>query len=149
MSPNGDMKPTPTEFVILKHLWQVGPQSQSEIHHSVQAQLQWSRSSTRKTIERMYDKGMLSTKDSHGTRLYKAKVKKVPTIAIMIQNFASTVLGLEGPLPVANLMKSHVLNAEELIELEHYLNAVSAQDDTETDKPYHVPLPSSQKGEPS
>ncbi len=141
------MKPTPTEFVILKHLWQAGPQSQSEIHHSVEAQLQWSRSSTRKTIERMYDKDMLSTSESHGTRLYQAKVKKVPTIATMIQNFASTVLGLEGPLPVSNLMKSHVLNADELVELEHYLKEVSARGDSETDNTKTKPISLHPKGD--
>lgn len=118
------MKPTPTEFVILKHLWQAEPQSQGEIHKAVEVELNWSRSSTRKTVERMFEKGMLRTDEAHGTRIYFAKLKKIPTIAGMIQNFASNVLGLDGPLPVSNLVKSDVLSALELQELDAYLKEI-------------------------
>lgn len=127
------MKPSATEIVILKHLWQLGPQSQREIHLAISPKLNWSRSSTRKTIERMVTKGILSVRERHGINVYRAKVKKIPTLAALIQSFASDVLSLDGPLPVSTLVKSQILDADELEALEAYLREFpSVQDEGET-----------------
>lgn len=115
------MKPSSSELVILKHLWSIGPQSVGEIHSAISDTLGWSRSSSRKTIERMVDKGLLSQREQHGLNIYRAKVKKIPTLAGLIQNFASDVLGLDGPLPVSNLVKSKLLSDAELAELDALL----------------------------
>lgn len=115
------MKPSPTELVILKHLWAEGPQSAGEIHKAVSDALGWSRSSSRKTIERMVEKGLLSVREQHGLNIYRAKARKIPTLAGLIQSFASDVLGLDGPLPVSNLVKSEFLTDAELAELDDYL----------------------------
>lgn len=116
------MKPSASEIVILKHLWQSGSQSQREIHLAVSPKLGWSRSSTRKTIERMVDKGSLTLSELHGLNIYTAKAKKIPTLATLIRSFAADVLSLDGPLPVSTLVQSQILNTEELAELEAYLN---------------------------
>lgn len=133
MSPNGDMKPSPTELVILKHLWSAQPQSLREIHIAIESQLNWSRSSTRKTVERMVEKKLLSTKNLHGLNVYCAKAKKIPTLASMIKMFASDVLGMDGPLPVTNLVKSKILNDQELKELDAYLKKNSQTSNTKHD----------------
>jgi len=117
------MKPSSSKLVILKHLWAKGPQSVGEIHSAISEPLGWSRSSSRKTIERMVDKGLLSQREQHGLNIYRAKAKKIPPLAGLIQSFASDVLGLDGPLPVSNLVKSDVLSGEELAELEAFLKA--------------------------
>jgi len=117
------MNPTPPELSILKMLWRDGAKSVGEIHAVLGDELNWSRSSTRKTIERMVGKEMLTVKPLHGLNIYRAKLKKVPTLAALIQSFAKSVLGLEGPLPVSNLVKSEILTVAELSELEAYLEA--------------------------
>lgn len=119
------MKPSPSELVILKHLWSSGAMSVGEIHSAISEQLGWSRSSSRKTIERMVEKGMVAQTESHGLNIYRAKAKKIPTLAAMIQNFALDVLGLDGPLPVSNLVKSQLLSADELVELDEVLKAAA------------------------
>ena len=116
------MKPSPTELVILKHLWRSGPQSVGEIHSAVQAKLDWSRSSSRKTVERMVEKGLLDQRELHGLNIYRAKAKKIPTLATLIRSFASDVLDLDGPLPVSNLVDTKLLDPEELEELEAFLD---------------------------
>jgi len=130
MSPNGDMKPANTELTILKQLWRKQPQSLREIHQAIEPELVWSRSSTRKTVERMVNKGMLTVADSHGLMVYRANIKKIPTLAAMIRSFTAEVLGLEGPLPVTNLVKSQLLNEDELEELERYLKKLDASNQT-------------------
>lgn len=77
----------------------------------------------------MVDKGLLSVGDSHGLKIYRAKAKKVPTLGAMISRFAADVLGLDGPLPVSNLVKSHLLDEKELRELEQYLRESNQSDD--------------------
>lgn len=119
------MKPSSSELVILKHLWSSGAQSVGEIHSAISGQLGWSRSSSRKTIERMVEKGLLTQREHHGLNIYRAKAKKIPTLAAMIQNFASDVLGLDGPLPVSNLVKSQLLSEDELSELDRFLKAAA------------------------
>lgn len=117
------MNPTPPELSILKMLWRDGAKSVGEIHAVLAEELSWSRSSTRKTIERMLAKQMLTVEALHGLNIYRAKLEKVPTLAGLIQSFAKSVLGLDGPLPVSNLVKSEILTATELSELEAYLQA--------------------------
>lgn len=126
------MKPTQNELCILKLLWKHGPKSAGEIHTSVSTDLNWSRSSTRKTIERMVQKDFLTLRDVHGMQVYSAKAKKIPTLAAMIKSFAADVLGLDGPLPVSNLVKSELLSPEELAELDALLHDQSQV--TEADK---------------
>ena len=125
------MTPSPTELVILKHLWRSGPQSIGEIHSAVQAQLDWSRSSSRKTVERMVDKGLLDQREQHGLNIYRAKAKKIPTLAALIRSFAQDVLDLDGPLPVSNLVETRLLDTEELEELEAFLKETAGETNDE------------------
>lgn len=121
------MKPSASELFILKRLWASGPQSVGEIHAAIKDDLGWSRSSSRKTVERMVGKGLLSVREKHGLKIYRATAKKIPTLAGLIQSFAADVLGLDGPLPVSNLVKSQLLSDAELAELDAVLKAASAQ----------------------
>ncbi len=127
------MNPSPTELSILKHLWRDGAKSVGEIHAEISDELNWSRSSTRKTIERMVAKDMLSIRSVHGLNVYEARIAKVPTLAGLIQNFAKTVLNLDGPLPVSNLVKSQILSKSELEELQAFLDAENAKAASEGD----------------
>ncbi|MEM9169287.1 MAG: BlaI/MecI/CopY family transcriptional regulator [Pseudomonadota bacterium] len=115
------MKPSPSELVILRHLWRSGAQSLREIHDAVAGELDWSRSSTRKTVERMVEKGLLAEGDSHGLKIFDAAAPKIATIADLVRSFASGVLGLKGPLPVSKLTDSAFLTKDELRELEDLL----------------------------
>ena len=125
MSPNGDMKPSASELIILKHLWKHQPQSLREIHQAIAPKLSWSRSSTRTTVDRMVGKSMLLIEDSHGLKIYSAKLKKIPTIAALIRQFTEDVLGIDAPLPVSNLVDSNLLDASELADLEAHLEKLS------------------------
>ena len=125
MSPNGDMKPSASELIILKHLWKHQPQSLREIHQAIVPKLSWSRSSTRTTVDRMVGKSMLRVEDSHGLKIYSAKLKKIPTIAALVRQFTEDVLGIDAPLPVSSLVDSSLLDASELADLEAHLEKLS------------------------
>lgn len=115
------MQPTAPELEILKLLWQQQPQTGRELHDQLADVLGWGYSSTRKTLERMVDKGLLALEQHGHQNSYSAQVAKVATLAALAQDFASRVLELKQPLPLAMFADSRLLTAEDLLALEQQL----------------------------
>jgi BlaI family penicillinase repressor len=126
-------RPSNAELELLKCLWRQEVCSARELHTAVATQLQWSYSSTRKTLERMCEKGLVSESSSHGLNVYRARVGKLATLASMSRDFASRVLELDGPLPVQAFAESRLLSEAELGELEALLLQVDDDADAEHD----------------
>jgi predicted transcriptional regulator len=126
--------PSITELGILKALWRQQPLSAREIHERVEEELGWSFSSTRKTLERMLEKGMLSQQISHGVQVYVAVLEKVDTLAAFAHDFGKRVMEIDTPLPVAMFTGSKLVDAQELARLEqllqHWPDDVDHADDT-------------------
>lgn len=120
-------RPSNAELELLKCLWREGTLSARELHERAAPVLGWSYSSTRKTLERMCDKGLVSERPKHGLNLYRAAVGKLATLAALSEDFARRVLELDGPLPVQAFAESRLLSESELDELEAMLQA---DDDT-------------------
>ncbi len=116
-----NVKPSPTELTLLKALWRESPLSAREVHERVSKELDWSYSSTRKTLDRMQGKGYLDVQDFHGIRVYMSKISKVRTLATYIKDLACRVLEVDGPLPVSMFADSRLLNKDEQKELEELL----------------------------
>lgn len=106
---------------LLKALWSKRELSARELHEQVAVELGWSLSSTRKTLERMVEKGLILTDERHGVRIYQAAEGKIATLAEMTRQFARAVLEIDGPLPASSFSGSKLLNAEELQQLERLL----------------------------
>ncbi|MHC6215907.1 BlaI/MecI/CopY family transcriptional regulator [Stenotrophomonas sp. SI-NJAU-1] len=115
--------PTPSnaELELLKCLWRCNTCSARELHDAVVPTLGWSYSSTRKTLERMVDKGLVAERAQHGLNIYKAKVGKVATLAALSADFARRVLEIDGPLPSQAFADSRLLSRDELEQLEALL----------------------------
>lgn len=122
--------PTPSnaELELLKCLWRLEACSARELHNAVAASLDWSYSSTRKTLERMVDKGLASETTEHGLNVYRAAVGKVATLAALSADFARRVLEIDGALPVQAFADSRLLSEQELTQLEALLKAPDAED---------------------
>ena len=114
-------RPSNAELELLKCLWKLGPLSARELHDAAQTTLQWSYSSTRKTLERMGEKALVDERSEHGIHVYRAAVSKLRVLAALSDDFARRVLELDGPLPVQAFAESRLLDASELDELEALL----------------------------
>lgn len=125
------MNPTNPELDILKLLWQQQPQTAKDIHESLAEKHNWSYSSTRKTLERMGDKGLVSITAEGNKNLYATSVSKLATLAHFAQDFASRVLEINGPLPASLFTGSQLLDSNEIEDLEQLLKQWS--DDSEKD----------------
>jgi len=113
--------PSITELTLLKALWKQHPLSAREIHQRVEEELAWSYSSTRKTLERMLEKGMISQHSAHGMNVYAPVLEKVETLAAFAHDFSHRVMEMNAPLPVNMFTGSKLVNQHELKELEQLL----------------------------
>lgn len=115
--------PNPPELVLLKTLWAQGSLPVRTLHDMCAEKLDWSFSSTRKTMTRMVDKGFvnLSKPEGKGAAVYMARVSKTTTLAHMARDFMRRVLEVDGPLPASTFSDSKLLTDEELDELEGLL----------------------------
>ncbi len=122
------MFPNPTELEILKVLWQREPRTAREIHNEIEAQFQWTYSSTRKTLERMGEKKFIEIGSQGNKKTFAAILKKVPTLGMYAQNFAKNVLELKHQIPIAMFADSQLIDSSELDELEAYLDELAKSD---------------------
>ncbi|MBU2050121.1 MAG: BlaI/MecI/CopY family transcriptional regulator [Gammaproteobacteria bacterium] len=122
--------PTPSnaELELLKALWRQGACSAREVHNGAAAALDWSYSSTRKTLERMVDKGLVEETVEHGLNMYRAKAGKVATLAALSTDFARRVLEIDGALPAQAFADSRLLSEQELQQLDALLRAPAKDD---------------------
>ena len=114
--------PSISELSLLKALWRRQPLSAREIHEDVVEELGWSYSSTRKTLERMLEKGMVRQELRHGVQVYQAQSDKVDTLAAFAHDFGRRVMEIDTPLPVAMFTGSKLVDDAELAQLERLLN---------------------------
>lgn len=121
--------PSLTELSILKALWRQQPLSAREIHERVEEELGWSYSSTRKTLERMLDKGIVAQHVRHGVQVYEAVLEKVDTLAAFAHDFGKRVMEVDTPLPVAMFTGSKLVDEQELAQLEQLLQHWPADED--------------------
>jgi predicted transcriptional regulator len=113
--------PSISELSLLKALWRRQPLSAREIHDAVVEELGWSYSSTRKTLERMLEKGMVRQELRHGVQVYQAVSEKVGTLAAFAHDFGRRVMEIDAPLPAAMFTGSKLVDDAELARLEQML----------------------------
>ncbi|SEH77517.1 Predicted transcriptional regulator [Rheinheimera pacifica] len=124
-------QPTAPELEILKLLWSKQPLTAREIHDELATVLSWGYSSTRKTLERMGDKGFIACETLGNKNSYTTLVDKMPTLAAFAQDFAKRVFELNEPLPVAMFASSKLVNAHEIADLEKLLADLASPPVTE------------------
>ncbi|NHZ99421.1 BlaI/MecI/CopY family transcriptional regulator [Massilia sp. CCM 8734] len=114
--------PSISELIVLKSLWRQQPLSAREIHQQVEAELGWSYSSTRKTLERMLEKGSIIQSTLHGVQVYQAVLEKIGTLASFAHDFGKRVMEMDAPLPVTMFTGSKLVDDAELTRLEQLLS---------------------------
>jgi len=113
--------PSPTELSLLKALWRDAPLSVRELHAHVADELGWSFSSTRKTLERMLDKGMVAQESASGIQVYRPLLEKVGTLAAFARDFSRRVMEMDAPLAASMFTGSKLIDQQELERLESLL----------------------------
>jgi BlaI family penicillinase repressor len=113
--------PSPTELCLLKALWKDAPLSARALHERVEDELGWSYSSTRKTLERMLDKGIVALETNAGIQVYRPLLDKVDTLAAFTRDFSQRVMEMDVPLAAAMFSGSKLVDEQELGRLDALL----------------------------
>src|SRR5262245_48349998 len=117
------MRPSDSELKLLRTLWSAPRLSAREIHEASLSDTQWSYSATRKTLDRMEDKGLVRVEMVHGVKTYAAARPKLETLAVLIKDFAKSVLDADAPMPAATFANSPLLDESEIEALQALLNS--------------------------
>ena len=120
--------PSPTELCLLKALWKDAPLSARDLHAHVEEELAWSYSSTRKTLERMLDKGIVAQATERGIQVYRPLLDKVDTLAAFARDFSHRVMEMDAPLAAAMFSGSKLVDDQELARLDTLLNNWPGED---------------------
>jgi len=108
---------TPAELEVMKVLWSEGSLSAREVHDHLSNRLDWAYSTTRTTLDRLVNKGLLTKNRFHGIHLYGPSISRAAGLARLVQDFAHQVLEAS-PIPVVSLFaESESLSSEEVDEL--------------------------------
>ncbi|MCB1055168.1 MAG: BlaI/MecI/CopY family transcriptional regulator [Acidobacteria bacterium] len=109
---------TETELEVMKTLWSQGESSAREAHERLAHRLGWAYTTSRTTLDRMVDKGLVERRSSHGLYLYDAAVSRPVGLAGLVQRLAGRVLEVEASRVVSLFTEGLELSAEEVAELE-------------------------------
>ncbi len=115
------MTPSHGELNLLKHLWRSKRLSAREIHDASVSVSGWSYSTTRKTLDRMVDKGLIAVEPVHGIKTFSACQSKLSVMAALIKDFTSNILEADAPLPAATFAHSKLISKDEIEELKSLL----------------------------
>lgn len=121
-------KPSKFELKLLRHLWRSPRLSAREIHQASQQETNWSYSATRKTLDRMAEKGLVRIEVVHGIKTFAAVAAKLETLAGLISDFAKNMLGADAPLSAAAFAQSKVIDAGEIEALEALLEKLDDEE---------------------
>ena len=118
-------KPSEYELKLLRHLWRHDRLSAREIHDASATETGWSFSATRKTLDRMVEKGLIHVERLHGMKTYLVSQTKLEMLATLVSAFARDVLDMDAPLPTAAFANSKLISPEEIEELEALLEKLA------------------------
>ena len=117
--------PSDSELRLLRTLWQAPRLSAREVHEAAGGDALWSFSSTRKTLERMVEKRLITVTVVHGIKTFAATEPKLRTLAGLIRDFTRNVLDKTEPMPAATFVNSKLISPNEIKELETLLKQLT------------------------
>ncbi|QIF02652.1 BlaI/MecI/CopY family transcriptional regulator [Roseimicrobium sp. ORNL1] len=135
MPENASQKPTPSELVILRVLWERGPSTVREVMDSLTGERDMGYTTVLKFLQIMLEKKLVARDDSGKTHVYTAatpaeKMQRRLVGDLLDKVFSGSVSGL-----VMHALGSKKASTEELREIRRML------DELDTDKSKTKPKP--------
>jgi BlaI family transcriptional regulator, penicillinase repressor len=120
-------RPNDSELKLLRTLWFAPRLSARELHDATAPATQWGYSTTRKVLDRMEEKGLVTVKIVHGLKTYAAAQPKLKMLALLIKDFSRNVLDASAPLPVAAFAHSKLISPDEIEKLERLIGELERE----------------------
>lgn len=115
-------KPTTAELEILSILWELETANVRQVHSKLEKDTGYT--TTLKTMQNMFLKGLLIRDEANRTHLYKAAISQENTQQALLKNFVSKTFGGSAKTLVMQALGQSQPSPEEIDEIREFLNKI-------------------------
>ncbi|MBN1112602.1 MAG: BlaI/MecI/CopY family transcriptional regulator [Bacteroidales bacterium] len=124
-------KPTESELEILQILWSEGDCNVKQINDILNQKREVGYTTTLKTMQIMFDKGLLSREKDKRTHIYKAELQKEDTENMMISKLMNSVFEGSAVKLVMRALGSQKTSTEELEKIKSLINEIEKENNNQ------------------
>jgi len=124
-------KPTESELEILQILWSEGDCNVKQINDILNQKREVGYTTTLKTMQIMFDKGLLSREKDKRTHIYKAELQKEDTENMMISKLMNSVFEGSAVKLVMRALGSQKTSTEELEKIKNLINEIEKENNNQ------------------
>lgn len=122
MSGNQNIKPTVAELEILQILWEKGEVTVKEVNEEINKRKETGYTTTLKTMQIMFEKGLVERKKDGRSHTYSAAIKKEKTQQVLLDKILETAFGGSASKLVMQALGNKNTTKEELQEIKELIN---------------------------
>jgi BlaI family transcriptional regulator, penicillinase repressor len=127
MARKSSTQPTQVELEILHLLWEHGPCVLGQIHEAVSASSDRAYSTTRKMIQVMCDKGLVTCDESVRPQLYAAAMSQEQTQLKLLEDLTKRAFGGSSKKLVMSLLSAKRVTVEEVQEMQRLIQKAKGE----------------------
>jgi len=122
MSENLNIKPTVAELEILQIIWEKGEVSVKDVNEEINKKKDTGYTTTLKTMQIMFEKGLVERKKDGRSHIYSAVIKKEETQQVLLDKILETAFGGSAGKLVMQALGNKKTTREELQEIKELIN---------------------------
>jgi len=122
MSENQNIKPTVAELEILQILWEKNQATVKDVNEEINKKKETGYTTTLKTMQIMFEKGLVERKKDGRSHIYSAAIKKEETQRVLLDKILETAFGGSAGKLVMQALGNKKTTKEELQEIKELIN---------------------------
>ena len=122
MNDNRNIKPTEAELEILQILWQKGPSSVKDVNEEINKKKESGYTTTLKTMQIMFEKGLLIREKDGRSHTYQSAFKKEETQQVLLDKVLETAFGGSAGKLIMQALGNKKTSKEELTQIKKMID---------------------------
>jgi Predicted transcriptional regulator len=124
------LNPTPSELAILQILWEQGPCAVKVVHEKLAEEKEVVYTTTLKTMQVMWEKGMLDREAAGRKHIYRTIIQEDETQNVLLDKFLNKTFGGSALRMVMKALGNYKTSSEEIKELKKYIKSIEKNKDS-------------------
>ncbi len=122
MSKEEKTNPTPSELEILQFLWKHGPSTVKQIHEELEKTKEVRYTTTLKTMQVMFERGMLKREAQGRKHIYQASIAEEETQDVLLDRFLNKTFRGSALKLVMRALGNYDATQSDLNQLKDYID---------------------------
>lgn len=122
MSKDEKTNPTPSELEILQFLWKHGPSTVKQIHEELEQRKEVRYTTTLKTMQVMFERGMLKREAQGRKHIYQAAIAEEETQDVLLDRFLNKTFRGSALKLVMRALGNYDATQSDLNQLKDYID---------------------------